>query len=807
VFWIDASTADRAKQTLCAIAETAGLEKNPKAALHWLSNLEQSWLLIIDNADDEDVPLEQYFPKGNRGNVLVTTRNPTYRVHGNVGPRFYEFRGLELDAATRLLLKASDEPAPWNPACEELALTITEALGYLALAIIQAGAAIRDKLCTLKDYLDYYGRCWRRIRNAKLAEMSLATEVVVYASWELCYDRLEQKCTVAALDALELLNVLGFFHWETISDKIFARALRNPELERRQEQKDSADQEPNRGGPQAATTWAEWARQASATLIAFFFKGGSRPVLPRLFRDIERKGGVDDAEDRIRHALKELAQMSLIIRNDHSDTYSIHPIVHRWVRERPQMRLAEQAVWADLAGRVLAASILLPPLGTADSDEKHHISLLPHVEHVQICRGYTADGLSMARRSRTPLSSWFTRLVPALAPDTDKMRMYAKFALVYAKCGQWERAGALLKEVVDFLYRYLGREHRRSRQATLFLAMVHWHMGLSEQAAQLQKLVLDICLTSLGPSHPDTLRAMSELGRTRWQQGQYTAACELQEKVLQELTLRHPPDHADTLDAMDNLGLTVHKFWETHHLERAFRLHAEAAAGMAKVHGPDHERTLLAKENLCRVSVLLGGPDRVDPAQGFMAEVLEARRTRLGREHPYTLLAMVNMAIVLSAAGRPGEGELLIRQGLPIADRNLGHDHIGTLFGRHTLACIVAQQGRHQEAEDLLVHVTDRQKRMGSHRGDYHPDRLGALVELARCCFLQGKIARAIDVCDEAIKGFDSISAAPHPIAISLRTARARMKTLADSELNRQEDPGLNDVTFPLILFRVCDAG
>lgn len=35
-------------------------------------------------------------------------------------------------------------------------LVTTTKLEFLALAIIHAGAAIRDKLCSLRDYLDYY---------------------------------------------------------------------------------------------------------------------------------------------------------------------------------------------------------------------------------------------------------------------------------------------------------------------------------------------------------------------------------------------------------------------------------------------------------------------------------------------------------------------------------------------------------------------------------------------------------------------------------------------------------------------------
>ncbi|KAH6952523.1 hypothetical protein BKA56DRAFT_605089 [Ilyonectria sp. MPI-CAGE-AT-0026] len=49
-----------------------------------------------------------------------------------------------------------------------------------------------------------------------------------------------------------------------------------------------------------------------------------------------------------------------------------------------------------------------------------------------------------------------------------------------------------------------------------------------------------------------------------------------------------------------------------------------------------------------------------------------------------------------------------------------------------------------------------------------HPDWLAALVELSRCCSRQGKVDQANAVCDEAIRGFDLISVAPHPLATSL---------------------------------------
>lgn len=287
--------------------------------MHWLPNLEHRWLLIIDNANELEVALETYFPKGNRGDVLVTTRDPTYKVQGNVGPGFYEFRGLELGEATLLLRKASGE-ANWDAACEAVASAITKTLGFLALAIIHAGAAIRDRLCRLGDYLDYYNRSWHRLRTAESAKRVKSTdlETAVYATWEICYGRLEQRKTEAALDAMELLSMLAFFHWDKIGPQIFTRALRNPQLEA--EQKKKAGEEPQPSGSQPNTLVARL-RTLPAALLALFLRTTNPPVLPRFLRDSLQRGCAVDGEDRLRHALKELTRMSLVIHNEHSDTY------------------------------------------------------------------------------------------------------------------------------------------------------------------------------------------------------------------------------------------------------------------------------------------------------------------------------------------------------------------------------------------------------------------------------------------------------------------------------------------------------
>jgi hypothetical protein len=74
-------------------------------------------------------------------------------------------------------------------------------------------------------------------------------------------------------------------------------------------------------------------------------------------------------EFRLRDALKKLHQMPLITCNDGNDSYSMHPLIYTWVRERPEMSTAEQACRCHVAATTLAQAILLPPLGSAEVDE------------------------------------------------------------------------------------------------------------------------------------------------------------------------------------------------------------------------------------------------------------------------------------------------------------------------------------------------------------------------------------------------------------------------------------------------------
>jgi len=89
----------------------------------------------VDNADDPALEISNLFPLGNRGTILVTTRNPDFRKYETAGA--YRVDELNHDDAVALLLKISkidvDREVKYTKSAED----VVKVLGHLALAIIQ----------------------------------------------------------------------------------------------------------------------------------------------------------------------------------------------------------------------------------------------------------------------------------------------------------------------------------------------------------------------------------------------------------------------------------------------------------------------------------------------------------------------------------------------------------------------------------------------------------------------------------------------------------------------------------------------
>lgn len=804
VFWIDASSSDHAKQSFSMIARIGKVEPNERAAKNWLSSLgnEEPWLLIIDNADDLSFPVEELFPDGAHGVILITTRNPILKTYGTVGPRYYHFVEHGEAESIELLLRAADEKLPWSQPTIEKAKKICKTLGYLPLALMHAGRTILARLCNLDNYIDFFERNWTRIRELRrLHDTNIITDAnaAIYSSYELIHDALVAKQTQASKDALDLLKIFAFLHRQRIRVDIFLRAASNPTLEMLEKLKRAQEEKNISSVAKSNTTWAQTFQKLGFGLVTFFLDLGYRPVLPRILSDTLGSSSFDEL--RLREALKELFQLSLISANPdpRDDSYSMHQAVHLWVRERPEMTIGDQAVWCQAAATVLTQAILPPPLGDKEYDEILRRDLLPHVSHVQSNEREIRNRFSKKQESRS-------RLWSVLQPRLNRARamQLVKFSLVYWQCGLLEEAEKLQLQIMNFCLNTLGMEHTSTMDVMLLLSRTY-QLTKGDEAADLQQRVLDVCIKVRGENDLKTLRVMDILGSSRWQQGRVPEARKIHQTAVDGLKKVLGNEHVDTLRAMGNLGRAVGKDFQ---FTKAIKIHTEVVSGLRKELGPSHLDTLIAMDNLAmahfdRAGYGYGHHGDLDAANDMEQEVWEERKEKLGKENLYTLWAGLNLARIKALRGEIDQALAIFLPGHEIARRNLGETHFGVLFGKMHYARILTYAKRYREAEDLLVEVIE--SHVGPRKG--HPDRLIAIMSLIKCRNLQGKQAETTALFEELTQSTKALFGEDHlwvaylldPVNLS-REPDEEVKTPIQSITRMDSGIGCTETVMPVAM-------
>lgn len=338
---MDASSVESLERGYLQVAKVCGLGSDIHAVRRWLTNISEPWALILDNADNPRLDISPYFPAGNRGVVLVTTRNPDCKIHATVGS--YELSTMATDEAVTLILKTAGSSDLFDRSTREAATPVVLALGRLALAITQAGAVIRQGRCSMGEYCALYSRRRKELLSQKAIQGGEEYQCTVYTTWEVSRQMIEEMSSAAGRDALELLQIFGFLHHEGIPEELFYRAWCT--LQRLKRLKWFDTHRPNILLRQSGPEW---------------------DILP------------------LWEAISLLQAFSLIHR-DQNNLISIHPLVHAWVRDR-LVPSDEEMIWTQTIS-TLALSI---PWNNQIADYRFRRSLVPHID---TCFALRKDGV------------------------------------------------------------------------------------------------------------------------------------------------------------------------------------------------------------------------------------------------------------------------------------------------------------------------------------------------------------------------------------------------------------------------------
>src|SRR6266850_5804412 len=75
IFWIDASSESNIDLRFKQIAKAHNVPS--ESVLQWIAD-KNDWLLVYDNADGGYQIVERFLPPGNKGNIIITSRNKAF---------------------------------------------------------------------------------------------------------------------------------------------------------------------------------------------------------------------------------------------------------------------------------------------------------------------------------------------------------------------------------------------------------------------------------------------------------------------------------------------------------------------------------------------------------------------------------------------------------------------------------------------------------------------------------------------------------------------------------------------------------
>ena len=698
------------------IARTALAGTTAQDALTWLAGQRHDWLLLIDNADDHEINLQQFFPACRHGNIIITSRNPACRLYAP--DSHFNVSEMNANDAIELLLKMT--AAERSPTNLEQAASICTELGYLALAVAQAGAYIAHS-CSLDDYLDIY----REDRAHLLHKHSTHTpgdyQWTVYTTWEMSLKKLTPT-------AMMFLRICSFMHHGGISRAIFEAAVAN--------------------GPD------ESFEDANRFLSNFKSKNGEWSKLAFLSHT------------------KDLLSYSLINLDTERHAYSMHPLVHSWARDRATPLERDEARACAL--QILALAVAAGQLETTEVLALRR-SLLPHVD---VCRTPDMEPDIAAQLHLVYIATGRWNIAEELIKSVldarqtslgsehqDTVEATADLAYTYSQKGRWKEAEELELQVMESRQRVLGEEHPHTLTSIANLANTYRNQGRWKEAEELELRVMEVRRRVLGDEHPDTLAIMGNLAGTYRDQGRWKDAEELELRVMEVRRRVLGEEHPHTLTSMANIAIM---YRNQGRWKEAEELELPLMEVRRRVLGEEHPHTLASMANLANTYRDQG---RWKEAEELELRVMEVMRRVLGEEHPHTLTSMANLAVTYCGRGRWKEAEELELRVMEVRRRVLGEEHPHTLTSMGNLAGTYRDQGRWKDAEELELRVMEVMRRV---LGEEHPDTLTTMANLTATYFEQGRHQEAEELALQVLEKRKKVLGDSHPRTLTYAALVAR---------------------------------
>ncbi|KAL9067186.1 MAG: hypothetical protein Q9161_007082 [Pseudevernia consocians] len=648
-----------------------------------------------DNADDTNLDLAQFLPAGKNGSILITTRLPECANHQTVGKDIYE--RLDQETATTLLLKACGIDLSLREVDGDNASTVAELLGCHALAVIQAGAAIRHGICGLAEYKDFFQN-ERQTLLEYFPSQGKSTYGGVYATFEVSAAYLEARNDQVAKDAIQLLRFYAFMHFEDFPEAAFEEAWKN-----------------SKDADVVSSALLSDGREDIGALAPWHVFH-----LPTFMR--QSPYNINLSKICLRQARSLLTSLSLVAFDSAKETTRMHPVSHFWSRDR--LRKPEESMNAGLNGLSLLSLSIKDPwardVNPLSSQLKPHIEFIAHSmkewDFLQCsfhCQ-QSACRLSWAMYHLDCESGLFA-LLQMIPIQRDESWIKTEYGLniqllhgVYLyEYGDAKEAVNLLEMINEAWMHTLAADDRRLLVVQDQLARAYHMVNDMNKAIDLLESMVEIGTRTLGPEHRETVKAIALL-----------------KAVVKIRTRTLSPEHRDLLASQHELATA---YLETGETVKAIDLLKSVVKIKTRTLSPEHRDLLTSQHELARAYRKIGETVK---AIDLLESVTEMRTRTLGPEHRDLLRSQHGLARAYLEIGETVKAIDLLEPVVEIKERTLRADDPSRVRSIYVLAQCYRRARNYKRALQLARSIENvAQNRPGEKLADWNSKLIGLILK------------------------------------------------------------------------------
>lgn len=603
-----------------------------ETVLNWMDTHEK-WLFIYDNVDQLSTDTE-WWPRANKGNILITTRNKRCPVGCRVDISVF----LEDEAVLFLEKRTGLEHD------RETEVELARRLGCLPLALEQAAAYIKNNEISYQEYLDLL----KKYGLEMLDEMEgvLDYKKSITATWEISMDKIQKE------PAKQLLYLCAYLGAEEIDPRWFrGQAKILPE----QLKEEIGDER------KSIELWSV------LTKYSLLEKNSDRKCysIHRLLQEVVRYELKRQGESQWMEYCLELLVRVFQFEDENIDSYK------EFQRLVPHVEA--------FLGYVEEKFSL--------EEEKKKIAKLYSVwGWGNYCLGHYTDAIKRDYRAL----EIYKEICGEDHPFTGTV--YNNLALVYQELGEYEKALEYYQKDLKICERIYGENHPSTGATYNNLGGVYQSLGAYDEALKYYGKALEIRERVYGEDHPATGTVYNNLGGLYEKLGKYEKALKYYEKALKICERVYGGEHPSTGISYNCLGGVYRSLGE---YEKALKYYEKALRIREKIYGGEHPSIGTIYNGLGGVYQSLG---EYEKALEYYKKALEIRERVFGKEHPATGTLYNNLGRVYQDQREYEKALEYYQKYVKICERVYGKEHSDTAVIYNSMGGVYHKQGQYEKA-------------------------------------------------------------------------------------------------------------